>query len=221
MSEGLLRELWQILQMPVALGESLRTQQILRRSLLNFLGGSGTGVRIVAEEILFRAAGCRPLSAVARGELQVQFGVPLLDSGAARRHATEEPSERWLLQLISLCVKLETLGLDIDSEAVCKNVKMLSRLKTLSVASALEDRLRKRVTVYDANTAALAGVRALRTQRGFIIQAHLDRDLKPLSLNIFGPKYNAVAEWMAHVSAENAWHIELRDAPGYKLQAAS
>jgi len=56
-------------------------------------------------------------------------------------------------------------------------------------------------------------VRTLRTHRGFIIQAYLGRDLEPVGLDVFGPKYSRVSDWMDLPGADVAWSIELRTPP--------
>ena len=225
-SAALLSEIWSALRAPVMpWGPALAGEAIRERVARACKLGRGH-VSSYLENILFRAAGKFEFAPGTRAELiQVLGMLPRPDpgryDGPTHAPALFEPS---LATIAAFCMKLEMFGFEIDSGPVCEAARagLHPRCKHGKTAAPremdaqrIEERLRKRVTLRAKGGRGYSKVRTLRTHRGFIIQSYLGRDLEPLRLDVFGPKYNRVGDWMALLKADAAWSLELRDAPGY------
>ena len=190
-------------------------------------------IHACVESILFHAAGNYEFAPGTRAELLQVLGM-LSRPGLGRRpggqsHPAALP-EASLAGMASFCMKLEMFGFEIDSGPVCEaaQAELRPRCKQSKTAAPLgtdakriEERLKKHIVMRAGRSRRQAKVHTLRTHRGFIIQAHLGRDLEPVRLDVFGPKYNMVSDWMNLLSADGAWSLELRDALGYDPCAVS
>jgi hypothetical protein len=213
----LLREVWTALRLPIVPARSLLARQALHAILIGAQRGRPDDFEGFASEILYHAAGDYAFGTPATTEL-IDMLRPRSRSthGAVCNAGVAEISEGSLMRdLAAFCLKLETIGFDIDSGPFCQ----IAEAGLGRISSPLCDRFAKRVVLIDRATGPFRHLRTLRTHRGFILQARLDSDLQPLRIDVFGPKYNAVGEWMDLVGAEGAWSLELRDAPGYHPEA--
>jgi hypothetical protein len=222
-SAELLLEVWSVLREPVGPLQSAQSRDAIERCVARACRGGEEHLHRCIERILFLAAGNREFSPKTRKDLAAMLDVrpaPQLGTCAKESRVPADPATP-LSRIAAFCAKLETLGFDIDSGKLLEGVlhrqhrygssavlrrtgtgASAGRLKTHAVLRARDDRRGRKI-------------RTLRTHRGFIVQAHLDGGFDPIQLDIFGPKYNAVGEWMGLLSADAAWSLELRDAPGY------
>ncbi len=227
-SGGLLSEIWSALRAPVL------PHMLAPASTAIEYGGPRAcrlgqqELRDCFETILFHAAGNVEFTPETRTEL-MQLLKALPCCFAAPSHAAAPPEP--LLSIVApFCVKLEMLGFESDSGRVLEAVRaeLCKRHKRGTAAAPrevetkrIEERLRKRVILRGKSGRGHRKVRTLRTHRGFIIQSYLGRDLEPVRLEVFGPRYKRVGDWMASLNADAAWSLELRDAPGYNPDCAS
>ncbi len=222
-SAELLLEVWSVLREPVEPLQSANSRDAIEKCLARVCRGGEEYLPRCVERILFLAAGNREFSRETRKELAgllgvrsgLRRGMDSQDSGASALPGTP------LARIAAFCAKLEMLGFDIDSGKILEGA--LHRQRKYGNAAELRAagagvaaaRLKTHAVLRAPDNRRDRKIRTLRTHKGFIIQAHLDGGLDPIQLDIFGPKYNAVGEWMGLLSADAAWSLELRDAPGY------
>lgn len=222
-SAALLAEIWRSLRAPVMPWQQAPANSAVKKCVARARRLSQESMHACVESILFHAAGNFDFAPGTRAELiQVLCSPSRPDlNGAAHPAALPEPS---LPGLASFCIKLEMLGFEIDSGPVCEaaQASLRSRRKPGEAAppdemdaKRIEERVKKRAALRAKGRGEHTKVRTLRTHRGSIIQCYLGRDLEPVRLDVFGPKYNSVGDWMALLNADVAWSLELRDAPGY------
>jgi hypothetical protein len=227
-SDALLSEIWRVLRTPVTPSGTALAQHAVKECFSLVRYRRGEPFHTCVESILTCVAGNAEISSAARAKLVAMLQVPnrrslsrLDDYGDATDFA-----DLPLPKIADFCLRLEMLGFDIDSEPMCKlawpdpdsiPVKALEAygIETIS----LKERHKNQVVVTAHNGRPHRAIHTLRTYRGFIIQAYLDRSLNPVRLDVFGPKYNAVGDWMDLLSGDVAWSLELRDAPGYDHRA--
>jgi len=134
----------------------------------------------------------------------------------------------WQAKIAALCLKLEMMGFDIDSEPICEAARreLAQQAKPTKMVTPhhihtiwMEERFKSRVVLRAHHRGRRRKVRTLRTHRGFILQATFGRDLDPVQLDVFGPKYSRVSDWMGLLRPDKAWSLELRDVPGYNPAA--
>lgn len=229
-SAALLSEIWSALRAPVMPWELSRAGGAIKELAVRASHLGREDLHTCLESILFRAAHFE-FSSSARAELIRVLGMPPDLEGPAHPAAVPEPS---LASIAAFCMKLEMFGFGIDSAQVCGAARAEPRLRGKQGKAAalyemdvlrMGERLKKRVIVRAKGRLAHSSVRTLRTHTGFIIQPYLGRDLEPVRLDVFGPKYNGVGDWMGLLKGDAAWSLELRDAPGYNpdspLEAAT
>ena len=232
-SAALLSEIWSALRVPVTPWEPATAGEAITECIARACRLGREHIRACLESILFRAAGNYEFASETRAELLQLLGM-LSRPGLGRRpdgqsHPAALP-EASLAGMAAFCMKLEMFGFEIDSGPVCEaaQAELRPRCKQSKTAAPLgtdakriEERLKKHIVMRAGRSRRQAKVHTLRTHRGFIIQAHLGRDLEPVRLDVFGPKYNMVSDWMNLLSADGAWSLELRDALGYDPCAVS
>ncbi len=229
-SAALLCEIWGALRMPVAPWKSASTYKAMRECFARACRCGENHFPTCVESILFRAAGDIEFAPEARAELAAMFrgaSRPALRQTYGQGQAITLPKLS-LAGIAAICVKLEMLAFDIDSRPILEvaQSELDRRCKTGKMAMPrefdakwIEARFKSRVIMRSRHRREHQKVRTLRTHRGFIIQAYLRRNLEPVRLDVFGPKYSRVSDWMDLPGADMAWSIELRDAPGYDAGA--
>ncbi len=230
-SAALLSEIWSTLRAPVMPWQSALAHEGITACFERARRLGREHFHACLESILYCAAGNFEFASETRAELLQLLEIPprpdlRRSDGHGRPAAPCEPS---LASIAAFCMKLEMFGFEIDSGPVCEAAQadLRPRGKRGKTAAPremetrrIEERLRKRVILRTKGGRGHARVRTLRTHRGFIIQTYLGRDLAPVRLDVFGPKYNKVGDWMALLNADATWSLELRDTPGYHLGAA-
>ena len=214
----LLAEIWGVLRTPVTPWKSALLQQAIRESFERAQRRGGDPYETCCEDILSCAADDAGLTPDARADLKVI----LRRSGSKGRFVSS--LDLWQAQVAAFCLKLEMIGFDIDSELICEAARgELAKEPTPTKIMRphhidtiwLEERFKHRVVLRAHHGGKRRKVRTLRTHRGFILQATLGRDLDPVQLDVFGPKYSRVSDWMEGLREDKAWSLELRDVPGY------
>ena len=220
-SDVLLAEIWDILRKPVTPWKSALLQQAIRESFERALRRGGDQYETCCEDILTCTAGDAGLSLDAHAELTIM----LRQSRSKSRFGAS--LDLWQAKIAALCLKLEMIGFDVDSGPICEAARgELAKPKPTKIMRPhqidtmwMEERFKHRVVMRVHHGGNRRKVRTLRTQRGFILQANFGRDLAPVQLDVFGPKYNRVSDWMGLLRPDKAWSLELRDVPGYNPAA--
>jgi len=221
-SDVLLAEIWDILRTPVTPWKSALLQQAIRESLERAQRRGGDQYETCCEDILSCMAGDAGLSPDAHAELTVM----LRQSGSKGRFGGS--LDLWQAKIADFCLKLEMIGFDVDSGPICEAAtgeraqgptfgEMMTPHPIDTIL--MKERFKHRVVTRVHHGGKRRKVRTLRTHRGFILQATLGRDLEPVRLDVFGPKYNRVSDWMGLLRPDKAWSLELRDVPGYNPAA--
>jgi hypothetical protein len=214
-SEAVLSEIWSHLRRPILPSLSLRAQEAIK-ACVRRRSGTRQDLEAFAEEVLFHAGGEFAFTSQTRKSL--------LKAITKQNFFVSAQDGRPLPVLAALCLQLETMGFDIDSEPLCAEALRrrhpgpnMTRTQTHLPSSWAGRRLREHA-IMRAHAGRHQVIRTLRTHRGYIIRARLGRDWEPLSIDVFGPKYPRVSDW---IDRGAAWSLELRDAAGYDSRNAS
>jgi hypothetical protein len=204
----LLSGIWDALRDPVRPLQSLRTKEALESCARKARRDGGRPLeRYVNEAVFLALRSCAFTSDYHRTFLGLLFpGVPAeSDLG---------PLEDPLSRLAAVCVKLETMGFEIDSAPFLRLKHPRLDAPESPIALLFKQRLGSHIR-FAAGENGHRKLRTLRTKKGFIIQARLDAADEPQRLDIYGPRYRHARHWMDELSAEGACTIEFRDAAGY------
>ena len=175
------------------------------------------------EDILSSAAGDAGLTPDARAELTAMLQRSELEGrlGGSFDH--------WQGKIADFCLKMEMIGFEVDSEPIYEAARreLTQHATPTKIATPhhidtiwMEERFKHHVVMHAHRGRRGRKVRTLRTHRGFILQATFGGDLEPVQLNVFGPKYARVSDWMGLLREDKAWSLELRDVPGYEPGAS-
>ena len=214
----LLSEVWGVLRTPISPWKSALAQQAIRESFERAQRRGGDPFETCCEDILSCAAGEAGLPPDARAELTAVLG----RNSAKGRFGVS--LDYWQAKIAAFCLKLEMIGFDVNSGPICEAARgeLAKEPKPTKImrphhidAIWMEERFKQHVVMRAHHRGRRGKVRTLRTHRGFILQATFGRDQEPVQLDVFGPKYNKVSDWMGFLRADKAWSLELRDVPGY------
>jgi hypothetical protein len=216
-SEAVLSEIWSHLRRPILPWLSMRAQEAIKACVRRGGREARQDLEAFAEEVCFHAAGGFAFTPQTRKSL--------LKAIARQSLSVCTEDSRPVPPLAAFCVQLETMGFDIDSEPLCAEAAWrrsagpnITRAQIHPVPSWAAKRSREHVTMRGSHAGSHRVVRTLRTHRGYIIRARLGRDLEPLSIDVFGPKYPRVSDW---IDRGAVWSLELRDAAGYDYRHES
>ena len=114
---------------------------------------------------------------------------------------------------------MEMIGFEVDSEPIYEAARreLTQHATPTKIATPhhidtiwMEERFKHHVVMHAHRGRRGRKVRTLRTHRGFILQATFGGDLEPVQLNVFGPKYARVSDWMRLLREDKAWSLELQ-----------
>jgi len=217
-SGALLAKIWNVLSTPITPWASAIGQQAIRECFERAQRRGGDHYETCCEEILLCAAGGAGLTPDARADLM------LLLRRNSRKGRIGASLDLWHIKIADFCLRLEMIGFDVDSGPICEAARgeLLKELKPSKIVTPhlidtlwMEERFKQHVVIRAHHGGKRRKVRTLRTHKGFILQAAFGRDQDLVQLDVFGPKYSKVGDWMVFLKADKAWSLELRDVPGY------